>query len=104
MKGSDIIISWTSADTNATAFGSVYTRLLHGLMTKYLSAEFVFFVEWPPSYVTLRTDIKIAVGSAKVDIPCDSPSSYGSHITAINGTNVDGQNSLDRLCAPTLTA
>ncbi|KAL1851952.1 hypothetical protein Plec18167_007546 [Paecilomyces lecythidis] len=70
--GSKTLVQWSSVDTDPSNFGI------------YL----VNFVNWPPSYVPLALDVPTEDGSYSVQIPCDTPASWGYQINAINGTNV----------------
>jgi Ser-Thr-rich glycosyl-phosphatidyl-inositol-anchored membrane family len=72
VKGSDYDLTWSTVDTDPTTF-SVYL---------------VNFVNWPPSYVQLKTGIETSTRSTKVHIPCDTASTYGFQFNAINGTNL----------------
>jgi Ser-Thr-rich glycosyl-phosphatidyl-inositol-anchored membrane family len=71
-KGSEYSLTWSSVDTDPTTF-SVYL---------------VNFVNFPPTYVQLSTNIKTSTTSTKVHIPCDTDPSYGYQFNAINGTNL----------------
>lgn len=71
-KGSTIDLTWTHVDTDPSTFGLLLVN----------------FVTWPPSYVQLAADVPTAADHASVAIPCDTASSYGFQLNAINGTNV----------------
>ena len=60
-KGEYYNLTWSSVDTDASTF----------------SIFLVNFVNWPPSYVDLATDIETAAGSYSVYIPCDTEDAYG---------------------------
>ncbi|TLD18468.1 hypothetical protein PspLS_10345 [Pyricularia sp. CBS 133598] len=65
-------VSWSSVDTDPERF-SIYL---------------VNFVNWPPYYKQLASDVETAAGAAEIRIPCDLDVSGGYQINAINGTNV----------------
>ncbi|KAK4209668.1 extracellular proline-serine rich protein [Rhypophila decipiens] len=71
-KGEKYTLTWDTVDTDPSSF----------------SVFLVNFVDWPPSYTALATDLETAAGSAEVTVPCSTPSSYGFQFNAINGTNV----------------
>lgn len=60
-KGSNYELTWTSVDTDPSTF-SVYL---------------VNFVDWPPFYTMLATDIKTADGAASVRVPCSIANASG---------------------------
>jgi hypothetical protein len=70
--GSTITVEWTSVDTDPANF-SLYLWN---------------FVSWPPSYVSLATDVPTSDLSFSVQIPCDTNPEWGYQISGINGTNV----------------
>ncbi|TLS22504.1 uncharacterized protein PpBr36_10069 [Pyricularia pennisetigena] len=65
-------VSWSSVDTDPERF----------------SLYLVNFVNWPPYYQQLATNVETAAGAAEIRIPCDLDVSGGYQINAINGTNV----------------
>lgn len=71
-KGSTYNVEWNSVDTDPSVF----------------SIFLVNFVNWPPFYTQLASDVKTSAGEYKVTVPCDVSSSLGFQFNAINGTNV----------------
>ncbi|GAB1310608.1 Extracellular proline-serine rich protein [Madurella fahalii] len=70
--GETIRAKWTSADTDPTTF-SIYL---------------VNFVNWPPFYTQLASNVRTSAGEYQVTVPCGLDSSWGYQFNAINGTNV----------------
>lgn len=60
-RGATFDLSWTSVDTDPTAF-SVYL---------------VNFVNWPPYYQAVDFDLDTSTGEASVRVPCDVDDAYG---------------------------
>ncbi|KAH6853978.1 Ser-Thr-rich glycosyl-phosphatidyl-inositol-anchored membrane family-domain-containing protein [Chaetomium sp. MPI-CAGE-AT-0009] len=71
-KGDTYSVKWSSVDTDPTVF-SIYL---------------VNFVDWPPFYTQVASDVQTSEGEHQVTVPCDVNSSWGFQFNAINGTNV----------------
>ncbi|KAK4098605.1 hypothetical protein N658DRAFT_431786 [Parathielavia hyrcaniae] len=71
-KGDTYSIKWSSVDTDPTVF----------------SLFLVNFVDWPPFYTQVASDVETSEGEHEVTVPCDVDSSWGFQFNAINGTNV----------------
>ncbi|KAH6650516.1 Ser-Thr-rich glycosyl-phosphatidyl-inositol-anchored membrane family-domain-containing protein [Chaetomium tenue] len=71
-KGETYSVKWSSVDTDPTVF----------------SIFLVNFVDWPPFYTQVASDVPTSEGEHQVTVPCDVNSSWGFQFNAINGTNV----------------
>ncbi|KAK3990003.1 Ser-Thr-rich glycosyl-phosphatidyl-inositol-anchored membrane family-domain-containing protein [Cladorrhinum sp. PSN332] len=71
-KGQSYSVKWSSVDTDPSTF----------------SLYLVNFVNWPPFYTQLASDISTTDGSFGVTLPCALDNSWGYQFNAINGTNV----------------
>ncbi|KAL2157973.1 hypothetical protein VTH06DRAFT_4782 [Thermothelomyces fergusii] len=71
-KGETYRVTWSSVDTDPTKF-SIYL---------------VNFVDWPPFYTQVASDVPTIAGEHEVTVPCDVNTSWGFQFNAINGTNV----------------
>jgi hypothetical protein len=60
-KGQSYSVKWDSVDTDPTTF-SIYL---------------VNFVDWPPFYTQLASDVETSTGEYEVTVPCDVSSSWG---------------------------
>ncbi|AEO53687.1 hypothetical protein MYCTH_2295362 [Thermothelomyces thermophilus ATCC 42464] len=72
IKGETYRVTWSSVDTDPTKF-SIYL---------------VNFVDWPPFYIQVASDVPTTAGEHEVTVPCDVNTSWGFQFNAINGTNV----------------
>jgi len=72
LKGDTVNVKWSFVDTDPTKF-SIYL---------------VNFVDWPPFYTQVASDVPTDAGEWKVKVPCDVNTSWGFQFNAINGTNV----------------
>ncbi|KAK4231130.1 Ser-Thr-rich glycosyl-phosphatidyl-inositol-anchored membrane family-domain-containing protein [Podospora fimiseda] len=71
-KGQSYSVKWSSVDTDPSTF----------------SLYLVNFVNWPPFYTQIASDVSTGDGSLDVTIPCAVDNSWGYQFNAINGTNV----------------
>ncbi|KAK4129153.1 hypothetical protein N657DRAFT_630103 [Parathielavia appendiculata] len=71
-KGETYSVKWSSVDTDPTTF----------------SLFLVNFVDWPPFYTQVASDVQTTEGEHEVTVPCDVNTSWGFQFNAINGTNV----------------
>ncbi|KAK4156165.1 Ser-Thr-rich glycosyl-phosphatidyl-inositol-anchored membrane family-domain-containing protein [Chaetomidium leptoderma] len=71
-KGETVSVKWGSVDTDPTTF----------------SLFLVNFVDWPPFYTQVASDVQTSDGEYEVTVPCDVNTSWGYQFNAINGTNV----------------
>ncbi|KAL2199435.1 Ser-Thr-rich glycosyl-phosphatidyl-inositol-anchored membrane family-domain-containing protein [Corynascus similis CBS 632.67] len=71
-KGETYRVSWSSVDTDPAQF----------------SIFLVNFVDWPPFYSQVASDVQTSAGEHEVTVPCDVNTSWGFQFNAINGTNV----------------
>ncbi|KAL2137271.1 hypothetical protein VTI74DRAFT_5002 [Chaetomium olivicolor] len=71
-KGETYSVKWSSVDTDPTTF----------------SIFLVNFVDWPPFYTQVASDVQTSEGEHQVTVPCDVNTSWGFQFNAINGTNV----------------
>ena len=60
-KGETYSVKWSSVDTDPTTF----------------SLFLVNFVDWPPFYTQVASDVQTSEGEHKVTVPCDVNSSWG---------------------------
>lgn len=60
-KGETYSVKWSSVDTDPTVF-SIYL---------------VNFVDWPPFYTQVASDVPTSEGEHEVTVPCDVNSSWG---------------------------
>lgn len=60
-KGETYSVKWSSVDTDPTVF----------------SIFLVNFVDWPPFYTQVASDVPTSEGEHKVTVPCDVNSSWG---------------------------
>ncbi|KAK4245678.1 Ser-Thr-rich glycosyl-phosphatidyl-inositol-anchored membrane family-domain-containing protein [Corynascus novoguineensis] len=71
-KGETYRVSWSSVDTDPAQF----------------SIFLVNFVDWPPFYTQVASDVQTSAGEHEVTVPCSVNTSWGFQFNAINGTNV----------------
>ncbi|KAL1836453.1 hypothetical protein VTJ49DRAFT_5141 [Mycothermus thermophilus] len=71
-KGQTYSVRWGSVDTDPSTF----------------SIFLVNFVDWPPFYTQVASNVPTAAGETNVTIPCDASPSWGFQLNAINGTNI----------------
>lgn len=60
-RGETYSVKWTSVDTDPTSF----------------SIFLVNFVDWPPFYTQVASDVPTSAGEHQVTVPCDVNGSWG---------------------------